>query len=159
MDVTLDAVDRQILILLQEDGGLSIADLADRLNMTPPPCWRRVRRLREAGVLQRQVWLVDAAKLGLEVEIYASVKLVTHDLKATATFREKVLTLPEVVECYILLGTIDVMLKVVLPSIHYYEEFFFHQLSQLPGVREVTSSVVMSQIKKTHALPIAPRGA
>ena len=72
MTITLDAIDHQILALLQEDGSLSVADLADRLGMTPPPCWRRVRRLKDAGVLQRQVWIADPAALGLTLTIFAT---------------------------------------------------------------------------------------
>lgn len=151
---TLDLIDRQILALLQEDGSLSVADLADRLGMTAPPCWRRVRRLRHAGILQRQVWIVDPDTIGLHMTVYATVKLNAHDLQATSAFRERVRALPEIVECYILLGSIDVLLKVVVRDIHAYELFFYEKLSQLPGVREVTSSSVMTEVKKTTRLPI-----
>ncbi|MES2495285.1 MAG: Lrp/AsnC family transcriptional regulator [Pseudomonadota bacterium] len=151
---TLDLIDRKILDLLQEDGSLSVAELADRLGMTPPPCWRRVRRLRTAGILDKQVWLVDPASVGLTMELYATVKLHAHDAQATSAFREHVRQLPEIVECYILLGQIDVLLKIVVKDIGYYEEFFYEKLSQLPGVREVNSSVVMTEVKKTTRLPM-----
>lgn len=152
--MTLDVTDRRIIALLQEDGSLSIAELADRLGMTPPPCWRRVRALKERGVLQRQTWLVDPAALGLTIEIFATVKLVAHDPQATSAFRQKVQEIPEILECYILLGGIDVLLKVIVPDIGYYEKFFYETLSQLPAVGEVTSSVVMSEVKRTSCLPL-----
>ena len=152
--MTLDAIDRKILALLQEDGSLSISELADRIGLTPPPCWRRVRRLRDVRILDRQVWLVDPAAVGLGVTIYATVKLTTHDIEATAAFRDRIQALPEVLECYVLLGSIDVLLKILVKDIKYYEELFYERLSQIPGVREVTSSVVMSEVKKTTRLPL-----
>ena len=154
MNITLDTIDRQMLALLQEDGSLSVAELADRLGMTAPPCWRRMRRLKDAGVLQRQIWLVDPPSVGLDIFLYATVKLATHDAAATQAFRERVGLLPEVLECYILLGSTDALLKVVVSDVKYYEEFFYRKLSQLPGVREVNSSVVMSEVKKTATLPL-----
>lgn len=152
--MSLDATDRRILDLLQEDGSLSVSELAERLRMTPPPCWRRVRRLKDAKILDRQVWLVDAKAVGLSVTIYAAVKLATHDSKATTAFRSRIRELPEVLECYILLGSPDALLKIVVADMSYYEEFFYARLSQIPGVREVTSSVVMSEVKKTTRVPL-----
>lgn len=151
--MTLDLIDRQILDLLQHDGSLSVAQLADRLGMTPPPCWRRVKRLKDHGILLRQVWIANAAALGLGTTIFATVKLATHDSDATSAFHKQVGELPEVVECHILLGTIDVLLKIIVPDIKYYERFFYDRLSQLPSVREVNSSVSMSEVKNSFALP------
>jgi Lrp/AsnC family transcriptional regulator len=152
--MTLDDTDRHILALLQENASLSVSDLADRLGMTPPPCWRRVKRLKEAKVLERQVWLVNPKAVGLTVTIYAAVKLATHDGKATAAFRNRIQALPEVLECYILLGSPDALLKIVVPDMNHYEELFYARLSQIPGVREVTSSVVMTEVKKTTRVPL-----
>lgn len=150
----LNSVDRRILSLLQQDGSLSVSELAERINMTPPPCWRRLKRLKDEKVLERQVWLVDPKKVGLGVTIYASVKLATHDSAATTAFRSRVRALPEVLECYILLGSPDALLKIVVSDMSYYEEFFYRRLSQIPGVREVSSSVVMTEVKKTTSLPL-----
>lgn len=157
--VTLDLIDRTILKLLQEDGSLSVAELAERLNMTPPPCWRRVRRLKDLGVLKKQVWVVSPEAVGLDVTIFATVKLATHDEAATAAFREQVKLLNEIMECYILLGTVDTILKIIVPNIKYYEQLFYRKLSQLPGVREVNSSVVMTEVKQTSQLPMELIGA
>jgi Lrp/AsnC family transcriptional regulator len=152
--ITLDGIDRRIITAMQEDGSLSVSELADRLGMTPPPCWRRVRRLRDAGVFTKQVWLVNPEVIGLNVTIYATVKLTAHDATATAAFRERVKTMPEILECYILLGSVDALLKIVVPDIKYLESFFYQELSQIPGVREVNSSVILTEVKKTSALPI-----
>lgn len=152
---TLDNIDLRILGYLQLDGSLSVAELADRLGMTAPPCWRRVRRLKDSGILKGQVWRLEPAALGLHVTIYAAVKLANHDSDATTAFRTRIQTLPEVLECYVLLGSIDVLLKIIVPDMRYYEEFFYKKLSQLPSVREVTSSAVMSEVKNTSVLPLA----
>ncbi|AXB78866.1 Lrp/AsnC family transcriptional regulator [Novosphingobium sp. P6W] len=152
--ITLDLIDRRIISALQEDGALSIADLAERLGMTPPPCWRRVRRLKDAGVLTGQVWLVDPEAVGLEVTIYATVKLAGHDARATAAFREEVKDHPEILECYILLGSVDALLKIIVPDVKYFEKFLYNKLSQMPGVRELHSSVILTEVKKTNRLPL-----
>ncbi len=154
MNVTLDEVDRSILRALQKDGSLSISSLAQQVNMTAPPCWRRVKRLKDLGVLQQQIWIVDAERVDLSITIFATIKLATHDSAATTAFREQISRLPEVLECYVLLGSIDVLLKIVVRDVAYYETWFYERLSQIPGVREVTSSVVMSEVKKTHSLPL-----
>ncbi|MBO9376739.1 winged helix-turn-helix transcriptional regulator [Sphingomonas histidinilytica] len=152
--IALDAIDKTILCALQEDGSLSISELADRLGMTPPPCWRRVRRLRDAGVLKRQIWLVDPDAIGLHVMLYATVKLATHNAEEMKAFKEEVQKLPEVLECSILLGRTDVILKMIVPDISQYESFFYQKLTQLPGVREVITGVVMTRVKEASALPV-----
>jgi Lrp/AsnC family transcriptional regulator len=153
MTITLDAIDHKILTLLQQDGSLSIADVADQLGMSVPPCWRRIKRLKNLGVLQRQIWIADPIALGLGTTIFATVKLATHDVAATSAFRKEVGALAEVMECHILLGTIDALLKIVVPDIKYYESLFYDRLCQLPGVREINSSVSMSEVKKSYSLP------
>lgn len=155
MSVSLDRIDRLILDRLQANGELSINELSEQLGMTPPPCWRRVKRLKDLGILVRQTWRLNAELLGLNVTVMASVKLATHDSEATDAFRKEILDLPEVLECYVLLGNVDVLLKIVVPDMRYYEIFFYQKLSQLPSVREVNSSVVMSEVKNTSVLPIS----
>ena len=152
--MTFDTINQQIIETLQRDGGLSISDLAKQLDMTTPPCWRRVNALKKKGILKQQVWLADPAALGLHVLVIATVKLVTHDSHATAQFKNEVQKIKEIVECYILLGERDAMLKIVVPSITYYEDLFYKRISQIPGVQEVVSSVIMSEVKHTTSLPI-----
>ena len=153
-NLSIDLVDRRILDLLQKDGSLSSGEVASQLNMTTPPCWRRIRRLKDEGYLQKQVWLVNPEAMNLKVTIYANVRLTTHDKEATTAFRLQIQTFPEVQECYILLGTSDVLIKVLVSDIKEYEDIFFNHISQLPGVKEVTSSVVLSEVKNSTELPI-----
>ncbi len=150
----MDSVNSKIIDRLQRDSGTSVSDLAQELGMSTPPCWRRVNSLKKNGVLKEQVWLVEPSAVGVEVFIIANVKLATHDIEATQRFREEVQKVEEIIECYILLGERDVMLKIAVPSIKYYEEMFYKRLSTIPGVREVNSSVVLSEVKRTTRLPI-----
>ena len=152
--MTLDAVDKQIVETLQRDGSLSISDLAKQLGMTPPPCWRRVNALKERGVLKGQVWLANPKSLDLNVLMIATIKLAAHDTEVTDAFRAAVKDIPEIIECYILLGSTDAFLKIAVPSIDYYETLFYQRISKIPGVQEVNSCVVLTEIKRTTELPV-----
>jgi Lrp/AsnC family transcriptional regulator len=152
--ITLDRIDREILKRLQCDGDMSMSELAEQLSMSGPPCWRRVKRLRDAGVLTHRSWHVDPESVDLNVVVFATLSLTAHDVASISAFREKIRDIPAVLECYILLGGIDVLVKIMAKDIKSYEELYYSTLSQLPGVRATTSSVVMSTVKKIDALPI-----
>lgn len=154
MSERLDQVDKHILELLQKDARLSSAEIADRVGLTPPPCWRRIKRLREAGYIKRCVNIINPKKLGFNLTIYATIRLTAHGRDNVNSFRECITAYDEVLECFILLGGIDVLLKVVARSIEDYQKFFFEQLSQIPGVQEVNSSVVAEEVKSTTLLPL-----
>lgn len=150
----LDRTDHRILELMQADASLSNAEIAERVGLTPPPCWRRIKRLEEAGIIDKKVHLLNAKALGLNVTVYATVKLSAHGRKTVSEFRDRISTYPEVTECYVLLGAVDVLLRIVTRSVEAYETFFNEHLSQIPGVHEVNSSVVMTEIKHTTELPL-----
>jgi Lrp/AsnC family transcriptional regulator len=152
--MVLDQRDRRILSLLQKDGSLSASEVAERIGMTPPPCWRRIRRLKDEGVLKKQVWLLDQQALGLEVTVYAAVRLTGHDDQLIAEFRQGVQSIPEVLECVIVLGNVDALLKIVIQDVRTYESIFYGKIAALPGVKEVNSSVVLSVVKSTLELPM-----
>jgi Lrp/AsnC family transcriptional regulator len=154
MPVTLDGADLKILAALQEDASLSTVELAERAGVSQSVCWRRIQRLKDDGVIQRQVTLLDRAKLGLETQIFAEVKLSAHGRANLSDFAEAIRAFPEVMECYLLLGAVDFLLKIVTQNIRAYEIFFFEKLSRLPGVQEVNSIVVFSEIKATTTLPL-----
>jgi Lrp/AsnC family transcriptional regulator len=157
MPISLDAADLKILAALQEDAGLSTVDLAERAGVSQSVCWRRIQRLKDEGVILRQVTLLDRARLGLETQIFAEVKLSAHGRANLSDFSEGIRAFPEVLECYLLLGAVDFLLKIVVENIRAYEIFFFEKLSKLPGVQEVNSIVVFSEIKASTALPLAGR--
>lgn len=150
----LDRYEKRILALLQEDASLSTAALAEKVGLSASPCWRRVDRLEKEGFIKRRVALIDRRKVGLNAHIFAQVKLNAHGRANLDEFAEAIRGFPEVLECYVLMGSVDFLLRIVTPDIEAYERFFFNRLSQLAGVQEVNSTVALSEIKATTALPI-----
>lgn len=150
----LDKFDRGILALLQEDATVSIAEIAERVGLSSSPCWRRVQRMHKEGVIRGRVALLEREKLGLAVMIFAEVKLAVHGRKSLSEFENAVRRFPEVLECHTVLGEVDYLLRVVTEDIHAYERFFRQRLSQVPGVAEINSRIVISEIKSTTALPL-----
>lgn len=157
MPLELDAIDRHILTLIQSDAGLSSAEIAERVGLSQAPCWRRIKRLEEAGVIRMRATLLDRKKLGLNVLVFAHVKLSGHGRETLPQFEETVRRLPEVMECYTLMGSTDYILKIVTRDVESYERFFREHLSQLPAVRETNSAIALSEIKYTTALPLSLR--
>ncbi|QHL89965.1 winged helix-turn-helix transcriptional regulator [Sphingomonas changnyeongensis] len=150
----LDPFDRKILRELQQDAGLSMAELAERVGLSTSPCWRRVQRLTEDGLIRRRVALLDRQALGLKAQIFAQVKLNSHGRANLEEFSAAIRDYPEVLECYVLMGTVDFLLKIVVEDVDAYERFFFDRLSRVPGVQEINSVVALSEIKATTALPV-----
>jgi Lrp/AsnC family transcriptional regulator len=152
--VDLDRFEKKILQLLQEDASLSTSAIADKIGLSSSPCWRRIDRLEREGFIRRKVALVDRKKVGLNAQVFAQVKLNAHGRANLDAFSAAIRSLPEVLECYVLMGTVDFLIRVVATDIEAYERFFFNELSQLPGVQEVISTVALSEIKSTTAVPI-----
>jgi len=150
----LDAWERKILALLQEDASLSTGAIAEMVGLSASPCWRRIDRLEKEGFIRRRVALVDRAKIGLKAQIFAQVKLNAHGRAHLDEFTAAIRDVPEVLECYVLMGSVDFMLKIVAADIESYERLFFERLSQLPGVQEINSTVALSEIKHTTAVPV-----
>ncbi|TRO10760.1 Lrp/AsnC family transcriptional regulator [Ectopseudomonas mendocina] len=155
MSVVLDAYDQRILALLQEDAGLSTAEIAERIGLSQSPCWRRIQRLKEEGVIRKQVTLLDRKRIGLHTQVFAQVKLNAHGRSNLTEFSEAMREFPEVLECHVLMGAVDFMLRIVTRDIEAYERFFFEKLSLVPGIQEVNSIVALSEIKSTTSLPLA----
>ena len=152
--VELDSFDRRILALLQRDATLSTAEIADRIGLSQSPCWRRIQRLRDTGVIQRTVALLAPRKLGLNTQLFVQVKLNAHGRQHLDDFTAAVADFPEVLECYLLLGSVDFMLRVVTADIEAYERFFFDRLSRIEGIQEVNSTIALSAVKATTELPV-----
>mgnify|MGYP000107829248 CR=1 FL=1 len=150
----LDRYEKKILEILQEDARISSSDLAEKVGLSQSPCWRRVNMLEESGVIRKRVVLVDRKKVGLRAQVFAQVKLSAHGRAHLADFEAAIADIPEVIECYVLMGTVDFLLRVVTVDIESYESLFFEKLSRLPGVQEITSSIALSEIKNSTALPI-----
>ncbi|HYM27532.1 MAG TPA: Lrp/AsnC family transcriptional regulator [Steroidobacteraceae bacterium] len=152
----LDRSDLRILELLQQQGQLSSAEVAERLGMTASTCWRRVSRLEEQGVIRRRVALLDREKRGLPGMVCSHVKVAGHGREALLRFEQAVRAHPEILECYTLMGETDFLLRIVCRDIKAYEAFFLDHLSRFPGVQSVNSSIALAVIKETTALPLHP---
>ena len=151
----LDSTDRRILEALQTDGTLSASEVATRIGSTPTTCWRRIRELEKSGVIRARVALLDRAALGLDVTIFAHVKLASQGRDALARFERAIRDHPCVLECYTVMGEWDFLLHIVAHDIKEFEAFYLDHLSRIPLVQSVNSTMVVTALKKTTALPLA----
>ena len=149
----MDEIDASILKILQSDASLSNAEIAGRVGLSTTPCWRRIRRLEEQGVIQRRVALVDPHKINLAVTVFVAVRTNQHSEQWFKGFAEAVAEMPEVVEFYRLSGDIDYLLRVVVPDIDAYDRLY-KRLIERVDLFDVSSSFAMEQIKLTTALPV-----
>jgi Lrp/AsnC family transcriptional regulator len=154
MTEALDKIDLRILGSLQEDASRSAAEIADAVGLSQSPCWRRIQRLKEEGYISRTVALVDRHKLDLQAQLFVQVKVLRNDQVNLAEFSHAIRNFPEVMECHMILGMFDFLLRVVTQDITAYEKFFLEKLSRVPNVREFNSYVTVSEIKSTTALPL-----
>lgn len=150
----LDAIDREILRILQRDARSSNQKLAREVGLSPSPCWRRVRRLEERGIIRRYVTLLAPEALGLHVQAFAQVCLEEHNHPMHAHFEAVVRDQPEVLECHATSGSYDYLLKIVCSSIASYENFLNRRLLALQGVRSINTSFVLQQKKVSTELPL-----
>ncbi|AWU95510.1 Lrp/AsnC family transcriptional regulator [Azospirillum ramasamyi] len=154
----LDRIDRKILAALQEDGRLPNNELAERVGLSPSPCLRRVKALEEAGVIARYVALVDPASVELPVNIFVSVSLERQVEARLDGFEAAVMARPEVLECYLMTGDADYLLRVVVPDLASYERFLKEHLTRIPGVASIRSSFALKQVRYRTALPLEHLG-
>lgn len=150
----LDDFDLKILAALQDDSSRSTAELAELVGLSQSPCWRRIQRLHDEGYIKREVAILDRKKLGLHTHIFAQVKLNSHGRSNLEDFSGAIQNFKEVLECYVVMGSTDFILRIVTENIEAYERFFFDKLSRVPGIQEVNSVVALSEIKATTALPL-----
>lgn len=150
----LDSYDRHILALLQADSSRSNADIASAIGLSEAPCWRRVQRLKKEGFIKAQVSLLDREKLGLNIQVFALIKLTAVGRSNLSDFAREISEFPEVLECYVVMGNSDFLLRIVARNVQAYEHFMFEKLSQVPGVQEINSLTTLSEIKVTTQLPI-----
>jgi Lrp/AsnC family transcriptional regulator len=152
--IEIDPTDRKILKLLQTQHGINASTIGERIGLSQSACWRRIQNLRDDGVIKDQPVILDRERVGLNAMVFAHVKLSSQGRSNLAKFADAVRSYPEVLDCYVLMGSVDFLLRIVAQDIKAYERFFFDKLSQLPGVQEITSSIALSEIKHTTVLPI-----
>ena len=155
----LDDIDRRILDTLQENARISNADLAREVGLSPSPCLRRVRELEQAGVIRRHVSLLDPARVGLPLSVFVQVTLERQIEQELDAFERAMLARPEVMECYLMTGDSDYLLRVVVADVAAYERFLKDHLTRVAGVSSIKSSFALNQVKYGTALPLRLAGA
>ena len=150
----MDAIDRKILAVMQDDASLSVAEIGTRVGLSSTPCWKRIQRLESEGVIRKRVALVDQAKVGLGITVFVSIETGDHSQEWLGKFAQTVAAMPEVMEFYRMAGDVDYMLRVVVPDIAGYDAFYKRLISAVP-LANVTSRFAMEKIKSTTVLPIA----
>lgn len=153
-DIDLDAIDLRILRELQADAKLTNVELAARVHLSPSPCLARVRRLEANGVIARHVTLLEPRALGLDVSVFISIRLERQVEQALERFEAEVLRHPEVMECYLMTGDADYLIRVLVRDVQALERFIVDVLSKMPGIANIRSSFALKQVKYQTALPI-----
>ncbi|HZY15266.1 MAG TPA: Lrp/AsnC family transcriptional regulator [Ramlibacter sp.] len=149
-----DAIDLRILAELQQDGSLSNVELARRIHLSPSPCLARVRALEAAGVIERYVALTSAKLLGLGLNVFISISLKSQAKEALAAFEQRIAEHDEVMECYLMTGDSDYLIRVAVPDIAALERFILEQLTPIPGIEKIRSSFALKQVRYKTALPL-----
>ncbi|HUC50787.1 MAG TPA: Lrp/AsnC family transcriptional regulator [Xanthobacteraceae bacterium] len=149
----MDAIDRKILAVLQDNAALSVAEIGSRVGLSSTPCWKRIQRLEADGVIQKRVAIIDQDSIGLGISVFVSIETGDHSQDWLDKFAKTVTAMPEVMEFYRMAGDVDYMLRVVVPDIAGYDGFYKRLISTVP-LKNVTSRFAMEKIKSTTALPI-----
>jgi len=154
-DFAIDATDRRILEILQNDSGITNVELARRVHLSPSPCLARVKALERAGVIRGYVALADPVRLGLNLNVFIQVSLEKQIDAELARFQKAMADYPEVMECYLMTGDADYLLRVVVPDMQALERFIVSHLTRIPGVKNIRSGFALKQVKYQTALPVA----
>lgn len=150
----LNSIDIKILKALQENSDISNLDLAEKVGLSPSPCLRRVRLLKDAGIIKTSVMLLDANEIGLKVNVFVNVTLEKQVEERLEAFEKAIRLRPEVMECYLMTGESDYLLRVVVPDLERYEQFLKYHLTTITGVANIKSSFALNQISYKTALPL-----
>ncbi|GMU69942.1 MAG: AsnC family transcriptional regulator [Steroidobacteraceae bacterium] len=153
----LSSYDIRLLEQLQKNAEQSTAELAEKVGLSQSPCWRRLQRLKEEGYIKSQVALLDRVKLGHELVIFSTFKMQTLSEEKRAEFLRKIELIPEIIECHTIFGEMDVLVKVIAPSMNWYQAFIFNTLMKLPGVTDIRSTVTLAEVKYTTQVPVRVR--
>ncbi|MEO0327448.1 MAG: Lrp/AsnC family transcriptional regulator [Pseudomonadota bacterium] len=150
----LDEIDLKILRMLQPNANKKIEDIGSAVGLSHTPCWRRIRKMEDAGYIKARVTLLDPEKIGLDVSIFVYVRLDTHTTEALETFEAATLEIPQILQCYTMSGEFDYLLRVVVGAVRDYERAVKGQLLKLPHVGTMNSHFALSEIKNYTELPI-----
>ncbi len=154
MSIKLDNIDAKILHVIQNNAALSVAEIADKVGLSSSPCWRRVKRMEEDGIIKQRVTRLDRQKLGLDFEVFVSVKLAIPNKDNMEKFERAIQAMPEVVQCAVVTGAVDYMLRIITSDMHAYDRFLREKLLSFSLVSDVQSRITLRQAKETTALPL-----
>ena len=154
MPEQIDGIDAKILHLLQGNAALSVADSADKVGLSSSPCWRRIKRMEELGIIKQRVTILDRSKLGLDFEVFVAVKLALPNRENMEKFEKAVRNMPEVVQCAVVTGAVDFMLRIVTKDMHSYEDFLREVLLGIDLISDVQSRIVLRQSKDSNSIPL-----
>ena len=153
----LDRTDYRILHHIQNNARISNVELAEAVGLSPSPCLRRVKALEEAGVIRRYAGIVDPGAVGLPISIFVNVSLERQERSQLEDFEERIRSYPEVMECYLMTGTSDYLVRIVVPDLQAYERFLADKLTRIPGVANIQSSFALKQVVYNTELPLQER--
>ncbi|EKT57458.1 Lrp/AsnC family transcriptional regulator [Providencia sneebia] len=154
MPIKLDRIDRHILQVLQRDGKIANNELAKEVGLSPSPCLRRVKLLEEAGVIKRYVAVLDGGKIGAGLSLFARIWFKAQDAQTVNSFVREIKEMPEVVECYLMAGECDALIRIVTEDLASYRKFHANYLTQISSVQSIKTDVPMETVKMTYALPL-----
>ena len=154
MPEQIDGIDAKILNLIQSNAALSVADIADKVGLSSSPCWRRIKRMEEIGIIKQRVTILDRTKLGLDFEVFVAVKLALPNRANMEKFENAVARMPEIVQCASVTGAVDFMLRVVTKDMHTYEDFLREVLLSIDLISDVQSRIVLRQTKESYSIPL-----
>jgi Lrp/AsnC family transcriptional regulator len=150
----IDRIDRKILHLIQRDASLPVQEIADQVGLSANPCWRRIKMMEASGLIEGRVALVNAAKLGLGVTVFVTIRTDKHNPEWLDCFAQGIAAIPEILECHRMSGDIDYLLKVVVADIAHYDRVYQALIAAVPGLSDVSSTFSMEKLKAGTALPV-----
>ena len=151
----LDQLDKKILRALQQDASLSVQEVADKVGLSSNPCWRRIKKLEDEGIITKRVALVDAEKLGLGMTVFVSIRTDNHSSPWLENFSKSIKLIPEIIECHRLAGKEDYLLKLQVGSISHYDRVYKKFVDLIPGLVDVSSTFSMERVKHTNVIHLA----
>lgn len=154
MPEQIDGIDAKILHLIQSNAALSVADIAEKVGLSSSPCWRRIKRMEEIGIIKQRVTILNREKLGLDFEVFVAVKLSLPNRTNMEKFERAIEGMPEVVQCAVVTGAVDYMLRIVTKDMHSYEDFLREVLLSIDLISDVQSRIVLRQAKDTKSIPL-----
>jgi Lrp/AsnC family transcriptional regulator len=152
--INLDDIDLKILRILQSEPDINISDIGERVGLSHTPCWRRIKKMEESGIILGKVCLIDPEQIGLDVSIFVFVRLAIHSAEVLTQFEKATLLVPQILQCYTMSGEFDYLLRVVVPNVREYEKTVKGILLKLPHVGIMNSHFALSEIKNSTCLPL-----